>query len=261
MNKFIAQLQEEIEPIRQKIIRHEIYSNIRELEDLNIFMQYHVFAVWDFMSLLKTLQRELTCTSAPWFPKGDADTRYLINEIVAGEESDIDRNGIRTSHYEMYLKAMQQIGASVHSITEFTKALQNTTDMNKAFENGNVPEAVQQFVSFTFDVIKSGKAHLQSAVFTFGREDLIPSMFLSLVNEMSCRHPEKVSEFKYYLERHIEVDGGHHSHLALNMTEILCENNADKWLEASEVVKESLLKRLQLWDGALAAITKNKTTC
>jgi hypothetical protein len=258
MNKFIAQLQKEIEPIRQDIIHHEIYSNIRELEDLNIFMQYHVFAVWDFMSLLKTLQRELTCTSIPWFPKGDADTRYLINEIVTGEESDVDSNGVRTSHYEMYLKAMQQSGATIGSISEFTTTLQSTSDMNRAFENGNIPEAVQQFVSFTFKVINSSKPHIQSAVFTFGREDLIPSMFLSMVNEMSCRHPEKVSEFKYYLERHIEVDGGHHSHLALNMTDILCENNPEKWHEATLAVKESLLKRLQLWDGALAAIISAK---
>ena len=95
------------------IAHHKLYSAI---EDMRVFMQYHVYAVWDFMSLLKSLQRNLTCVNVPWFPIGDADTRYLINEIVTGEESDVDQNGIRKSHFEMYLEAMDQCGADTSGI-------------------------------------------------------------------------------------------------------------------------------------------------
>ncbi len=97
----IEEIKKAIEPLRQEIINHKVYSIIKDLEDLKIFMQFHVFAVWDFMSLLKTLQNNLTCTSVPWFPKGSADTRYLINEIVVGEEADIDLYGNRKSHFEI----------------------------------------------------------------------------------------------------------------------------------------------------------------
>ena len=90
MEEKIQHIKKVIEPLRQEIINHKVYSVINDIDDLKIFMEYHVFAVWDFMSLLKSLQNNLTCTNIPWFPVGSAETRYLINEIVAGEESDID---------------------------------------------------------------------------------------------------------------------------------------------------------------------------
>src|SRR5882762_1910651 len=111
MNDQIKKLQHAIEPLRQQIINHKVYDLINNIDDLGIFMDHHIYAVWDFMSLLKALQQNLTCTGVPWFPVGSANTRYLLNEIVTGEESDIDGNGERKSHYEMYLEAMQQCGA------------------------------------------------------------------------------------------------------------------------------------------------------
>ena len=82
MTTQIEKIKRTIEPLRQEIINHKVYSAIKDIDDLKVFMQFHVYAVWDFMSLLKTLQGNLTCTSVPWFPKGTADTRYLINEIA-----------------------------------------------------------------------------------------------------------------------------------------------------------------------------------
>ena len=124
MNEHIEKIQKTIEPLRQEIINHKVYSVIKDLEDLKVFMSFHVYAVWDFMSLLKTLQNNLTCTSVPWFPKGAAESRYLINEIVVGEESDIDMNGNRTSHFELYLQAMEQCGADIYQIQSFITSLQ-----------------------------------------------------------------------------------------------------------------------------------------
>src|ERR1700761_1172259 len=117
----IIQLKAEIEPLRQQLIQHELYRNIRTIDDLNIFMEHHIFAVWDFMSLLKSLQQTLTSTNLPWMPVGDANTRYLINEIVLGEESDVDAEGNRMSHFELYLDAMQQAGSSATGINSLFK--------------------------------------------------------------------------------------------------------------------------------------------
>lgn len=258
MNENLEKIKREIEPLRQQIIQHKIYGILDDIEDVRIFMEYHVFAVWDFMSLLKTLQNNLTCTTVPWVPKGDAATRYLINEIVVGEESDIDGLGNRKSHFEIYLDAMKQCGADTSRILQFIKTLTETGDFSAAFAITETPKPASDFVNFTFDIINTNKAYLQAAIFTFGREDLIPGMFISLVSDLDKKFPGSISIFKYYLERHIEVDGDHHSNLALAMTENLCGTNELFWQQAQEATIESLEKRIQLWDGAYDAIMLNK---
>ena len=258
MNHEIQQIRERIEPLRQQIIQHKVYASIQDMDDLKIFMQYHIYAVWDFMSLLKSLQNNLTCVSVPWFPKGDADTRFLINEIVVGEESDVDLHGVRKSHFELYLDAMKQCGADTSQIETFTATLQKTGDFQLAFEASSTPSEARSFVDFTFQIIRSQKDYLQSAIFTFGREDLIPGMFIAMVNDIHSHFPDSVAAFKYYLERHIEVDGDHHSHLALQMTANLCGQNESYWAEVEAATIESLQKRMMLWDGALAQITRRK---
>lgn len=258
MNHFIDKINQSIEDYRNQIINHKVYSEINEIEDLRIFMQYHVYAVWDFMSLLKALQNELTCTTIPWYPKGSAETRFLINEIVVGEESDVDMNGIRKSHFELYLEAMNQVGADSEAIQKFIQHFIETGNLQTAFEYSETPIKAADFVTFTFDIINTKKAHLQAAVFTFGREDLIPNMFMSIINDMDKNSQQDVSIFKYYLERHIEVDGDHHSHLALEMTSNLCGKDETRWKEAHEAVVESLKRRIQLWDGAYEEIMQRK---
>lgn len=247
-------LKEEIAPYKLEIINHPLYKSIKNIEDLKIFMEYHIYAVWDFMSLLKSLQINLTCIEVPWFPVGDADTRYLINEIVTGEESDIDHLGNRKSHYELYLEAMAQSGANTSSMYRLAELLQKKIPLDEALETSMVPNAANLFLKNTFNIINSNEIYIQSAVFTFSREDLIPAMFISIVKDLDNQFPDNVSILKYYLERHIEVDGDHHSNLALEMTNKLCGTNRDRWKKATLAVKEALSARVKLWDSAMEAI-------
>jgi hypothetical protein len=269
----IQQLKEFIDPVRNRLIAHPIYRAVQTPSALRIFMEYHVYAVWDFMSLLKALQQSLTCVDVPWVPRGTANTRYLINEIVVGEESDVDEQGRRVSHFELYLRAMREAGASVEAIGRFTAAAAGVRAVGVAGDEpaaaagtqqveaavreaiaGWVPqEAVRKFLDFTFDTIFSGEVYRIAAVFTFGREDLIPDLFLPIVQELSKEKPG-FETFRYYLERHIEVDGGHHSHLAMEMLEELCGDDAVKWRLAGDAARAALEARIALWDGVVAAI-------
>ena len=254
MTPEIKHLQDNIQSVRQTVVQHPLYNRVQSLEDIQKLMQHHVFAVWDFMSLLKALQIHLTCTTLPWRPVGNANTRFLINEIVVGEESDVDEQGQRMSHFELYLKAMQQVGADASAIHALMQAIQAGKSIDQALSESNIPESVKTFLSFTFEVVNCQKPHVIAAVFTFGREDLIPEMFMALVKDLSEKLPNQLEVFKYYLDRHIEVDGDHHSHLAIAMTEDLCENDPLKWAEAERYVIRALESRRALWDGVMAAL-------
>ena len=247
-------LRNRIEPLRQQIVQHPLYTRINTIEAIRVFMEHHVVAVWDFMSLLKSLQRELTCVSNPWLPVGSANTRYLINEIVTGEESDVDQAGNRISHFELYLQAMEQAGANKTPIQDLVSTLQQGIPLQKALVESTLPTAAKNFTQQTFAFIEENQPHILAAVFTFGREDLIPDMFLSILNKIEPGSQYSIDLTKYYIERHIEVDGGHHSQLALEMTQALCGNDSQKWQEASAAVEKALASRVALWDGALSQL-------
>ena len=249
----LSYLREQIEPVRQEILQHPLYNRLHSINQLQVFTQYHVFAVWDFMSLLKGLQQRLTCVQVPWVPAGSASTRYLINEIVTGEESDVDETGRRTSHFELYLNAMEQLGADTTAVEQLVLLVQQGIPVRQAMEKLQLPAAVQAFCNFTFELVQKAPVHVQAAVFTFGREDLIPGMFHELVQRLSASHPHQLATFRYYLERHIEVDGDHHSQLALQMVEELCGTDGQRWLEATNACVEALTLRRDLWTSVLEA--------
>jgi hypothetical protein len=258
MDEQLDQLSARIESLRQQLTNHPLYTSVQTLDDLHVFMHSHVWAVWDFMSLLKALQRELTCVDVPWVPVGNPATRYLINEIVVGEESDVDPEGNRISHFELYLQAMQQAGADTSLIIEFISHLKEGSSVQQALASVNLPEGSQQFVNFTFDLIKQGRLHEIAAVFTFGREDLIPDMFIALVRQLRDQSPDQLGLFTYYLERHIEVDGDHHSHLAKAMTAELCGLDVQRWQEATVAVEAALKARIALWDSVYQQIIQGQ---
>jgi hypothetical protein len=254
----IEKLQRQIAELRQLLVDHPLYSSITDLRSLQIFTEQHVFAVWDFMSLVKALQRRLTCVTEPWVPVGTGATRYLINEIVTGEESDIDEKGVRTSHFELYLRAMQQAGSDTMAIQSLLTAVKRRMTIEDALAKAAIFAETAAFVRHTFDVIRDGRPHILAAVFTFGREDLIPGMFIEMVKGITAQFPGQADLLLYYLQRHIEVDGGQHSQLALEMVAELCGDDDEKWKEAANAAEAALLQRLALWDGIRTQIASVK---
>ena len=248
----ITVIEERIAPLRARLAAHPLYRSIRTEAQLRIFMQSHVFAVWDFMSLLKALQAQLTCVTVPWLPTAYPASRRFINEIVLGEESD-EYQGRPLSHFELYLQAMRQAGASTAGIEALAAALKHAT-FAEALKASVIPRGARSFVASTFHLIAEGKLHALAAAFTFGREDLIPDMFRALVHDLSAQNNNNLAIFIWYLERHIEVDGEDHGPLSLRMVADLCGPDDSKWHEAAEAAAEALEARLALWDSILSEI-------
>jgi len=242
---------------KEQLLQHSLYNEIKTVEDLNCFLEHHVFAVWDFMSLLKALQAKLTCTTTPWLPVGNPEIRYLINEIVVAEETDVDQNGNRKSHYELYLDAMEALGADILPIQNFLNDVEATKNIFVSIKHSDLHPNVKAFLDFTFRVIEEGDSHQIAAAFTFGREDLIPEMFTAILKKFQANFPDKdLSKLIYYFERHIELDADEHGPMAMKMIEELCDNDAKKWQEVEEVSIVALQKRIGLWNAIEEAITK-----
>ncbi|MFL3661178.1 MAG: DUF3050 domain-containing protein [Polaribacter sp.] len=257
MNSNIEHIEKELAGLRNELKNHSLYKKLHTIEDVQTFMSLHVFAVWDFMSLLKAIQMNLTCVSIPWIPAKNAELARFINEIVVAEESDHDAHGVIKSHFEMYLTAMNEVNADPSKMNEFMKMIQSNNTVAAALENLAVPQEVKEFLNFTFDTIKTNKTHLIASSFTFGREDVIPDMFISIIDKATLENNKSYDSFNYYLERHIELDGDEHGPLSLKMVTELCGNDAQKWKEVLETGKKALQLRINLWTGIERQITDN----
>jgi pyrroloquinoline quinone (PQQ) biosynthesis protein C len=140
-------------------------------------------------------------------------------------------------------------------MNEFMKMIQSNTTVEKALENLEIPKEVKEFLNFTFDTIKTNQTHLIAASFTFGREDVIPDMFISIIDKATLENNTSYDSFNYYLKRHIELDGDEHGPLSLKMVTELCGDDAQKWKEVLETGKKALQLRINLWTAIERQIT------
>lgn len=246
--------------IEQKLLNHKLYETIKSPCGVKSFLEIHVLAVWDFMSLLKKLQLELTSVKIPWVPTNHPQIRYLINEIVLAEETDINLKGERKSHFELYYDAMKLIGADTSHIDFILENLKSKKCIFETIDALNLDNRVKDFLNYTFRLIEEGKPHKIASAFTFGRENLIPSMFTSLLKKLEKDlDPKPLKDLIYYFERHIELDEDEHGPMALEMIKELCKSDPLKWEEARLSAREALDKRFHFWNAIKESIS-NKTS-
>jgi hypothetical protein len=248
----IERLQKAVSPARHQVISHPMYRRLDGLAPVTTFMEHHVFAVWDFMSLLKSLQRQLTCVQVPWVPAGPTASRRLINDIVLVEESDERGRGF-ISHFELYLEGMTQAGAARAPIDAFIAALRAGQPVPAALRQAAAPGPAAAFTATTWEFIQTAPVHCQAAAFAFGREDLIPDMFDQVVT-VNRGLGNQLSTFVDYLQRHIQVDSEEHTPMAMQMLAGLCGDDDTRWQQCQAAVTAALTARTKLWDGILHAI-------
>jgi len=250
---------DKIAPAREQLSRHPVYEAVRTMDDLRIFMQHHIYSVWDFMSLCKFLQAELAPTSVPWTPKGDPEVRRFINAIVLEEETDLGLPGGSPeflSHYELYLAAMREVGADADTADRFV-TIAGAEGVHPALDTGLAPAAAATFNARTFDFIETDKPHVVAAAFALGREHIIPTMFRALLKEMAITE-EDAPAFHFYLERHIHLDEDFHGPLSLRMLNAFIGGDAAKAREAEDAALDAIAARIRFWDGVLEALPGNQ---
>lgn len=238
---------------RERLVQHPLYDELNSPERARVFMKHHVFAVWDFFSLLKRLQREVSCLDVPWTPRGRSDHARFITEIVLAEECDEALGGGYTSHFELYLAAMDEVGADRGPIGSFLARVNAGEDPVDALQAEEVPESVRDFVGHTLGVARGGEPHEVAASFCHGRENLLPDVLGAVQTGLGDTVADAPT-FKHYLERHITLDHDEHGPLALKLLGALCDGDPERMLEAESVATEAIEARSSLWDGVLAEV-------
>ena len=241
----------DFDTVRANLVDHPLYSRIDTEERLRIFMKHHVFAVWDFFTLLKRLQTEVTTVTLPWRPAGRAEHGRFITEIVLAEETDEDIGGGYISHFELYRRAMDEIGADTGPIDVFLTALDTGLDPMTALKDPQIPDSVRKFVGHTLEVALRGAPHEVASSFCHGRENLLPDVFGEVrknVDGVLGNAPV----FRHYLDRHIALDHDEHGPLALRLLAALCDGDPAREADAERVSVEAIEARIALWDGVLA---------
>jgi hypothetical protein len=248
-------------PAREAVLDHAVYRSLDNRQALHTFMEHHVWAVWDFMSLLTRLQRDLTCVEVPWVPRPvDAAAQRLINEIKLGEESDTHPDGGWTSHFSLYLAAMEEVGADTGPVRRAVAGLASgavdptRTSPGDLLGRCGAPQGASEFVASTFAVVVRGSTLEVAAAFALGREQLIPEMFTHLVQGSDGRLLIE------YLERHVELDQGEHGPLSHRLVEHLAGNDPANWQLVEHAAERAIGARLRLWDSVVAALEPARVT-
>ncbi|WP_191833970.1 DUF3050 domain-containing protein [Pseudomonas fluorescens] len=238
---------------KEQLSSHPIFAEIHSLPVLQRFMETHVFAVWDFMSLTKRLQQELTCVALPWLPPQDPKAARLINEIVLGEESDERLEQGHYSHFELYLDAMREVGASTQAIERFVSLQREGIGYASALQQAGASDAARQFVCHTLDIALNAPAHSVAAAFLHGRESVIPGMFQRILDDWGITG-EQAPTFRYYLQRHIEVDAEDHGPAAEQLLARLVQDDPQREQQVYQAAIAAVQSRIALWDRLLLSM-------
>jgi len=236
---------------------HELYSSISTIEDLREFMRWHVFAVWDFMSLLKSLQIKLTGIQLPWQPPEDNASARLINDIILNEETDFNENGSTSSHLELYLDSMSEVGAEKRHFNIFEKSLYEGKSLEQSLLEAEAPQFVQDFVLYTIETAKYGSLADIASSFVFGREAVIPNMFQQFLDNWGIKHTD-APKLHYYLDRHIAVDTNEHGPAAIALLDNIIIRHPENRHLALKSAREAIAKRIMFWDGIKSLLAQVK---
>jgi hypothetical protein len=242
---FAARTRRALTPLRERLARHPVYDQLDSTDALRSFMQAHVFAVWDFMSLVKTLQQRITCVSVPWRPPEDPESARIINQVVLGEESDVTADGRVGSHFELYVAAMREVDADTRPIVGLLGDLRAGLSPERALARADIHDNTRAFVQVTLHTL-SLSTHEVAASFLLGRETLIPRMFERILETTSRT---SAPTLHWYLRRHIEMDGEEHAPAGWRLLERQCGDDPARWRAAACCARRALRARSRLWDG------------
>ena len=230
----------------------ELVQQINDVDDLRVFMGLHVYAVWDFMHLLKGLQRTVG--------KHQPDLKTLVDELITEEESDHLPVGLggpaELSHFEIYVCAMREIEADAGPMASRIDNMRRCS-LKEMLADPTVPEASRAFMTNTQNCLEDGQPEVVAGAYTYGRELMMPTLFAELRNRL-IQLQLPCPTLNWYLERHISLDGETHGPLAIKLVEKLIGDDPVAKNRVEVIKKKTLLAREEFWNRISETIRKAK---
>lgn len=244
-----------VEHESDELTQHPILHAVSDRAGLRVFMASHVYAVWTHISLVKRLQHELTSVAVPWVPPRSRHAARLINELVTGVECDLDADGAPISHYELYLDAMQNVGADTRSIRRFVQLIDDgsSSALERAFDSATTPQHVRTYVRHALRVARQGSLAQVMGCFLHERDISLQQSITRLLAEWTRTSPA-LPRLAYYLERHSQLECGRHAERLQRVVQELDSTSPRFADDVLASARESLGTRIRFWDGVLAEI-------
>ena len=173
---------------------------------------------------------------------------------------------------------MDKAGANQKPILYFLNMLENGKSWPKALETLNprkkknlfsnqkkIPYAPHQALEFTRSTLEicEGPLNRRIAAFTLGRETVLPNLFQKTLQLLATVHTQSesrcdLSMLKYYLDRHIELDGDSHGPMCAKLFDRYCLKDAATRSDTFYTLCEVLDQRIALWDAVESLMAENR---
>lgn len=250
-DKMIQEINQNFRLELKDFSNHSIHQHINTKQQLQMYMEHQVFAVWANMSLLNYLKEEFTKTTNPWLPIGDPELRFLINKTNLQEETAKNYFGAHQSEFEIYLDAMASTGANTENITNFLRHVSHGTDIFLIIAASKLPLCIKQFIKTVFDIISEDKPHKIAAAFVYSREGMSNLNLINSISEIEKEDKTDHKLIKYYLRLQAEKD----SAPSFKILKMLCGEDMNKWRD-TEIIAEIILRNQRtLMEGIEAELT------
>ncbi|KOY51772.1 DUF3050 domain-containing protein [Polaribacter dokdonensis] len=234
----------------------ELYSSIENKKDVKSFMENHIFAIWDYMSLMRALENNLRDNSVPWFPSNNGKNLKILYKILDEEEYTIDASGSVKSYFEMYLEAMEEIGANTSDILNILSHSKTINLIDEALNLTGMNIESFYYTRFIYTIIKSQKPHLMAIVFALSKE-LVSKV---LILEDFCRKDfsNKYDKTLFLINKLKAVNSKNYNSNAFKLASDFIGEDPQKLMEAKRAALNCVRYRDLHIEGIARSIQKQK---
>ncbi len=229
----------------QILENHKLYERVADEASLRLFIEHHVICVWSYNFLLRDIHQELVTMIHPLNSQSQKEAIRLVSEMILEEEVEEQNDGTLVSHLEIYLEAMQDLGANISPIVSFFDLQDSGQTWQTALKHAHFPTAVSRYAR-KMSRIAEGPLHERAAALFYEGEPFIPDAFLMRLGLLG--NAVKIGRLLDYFERHIEGLKRPGFSASGRLVEILCGDDEQMALEAEKAAEEAMKNRVDLWN-------------